>query len=352
MIILKKILKIILALAVLLLIGFAGIIIYALISDYKPEEREILAVSNKPDMLSGSKGISLLTWNIGYCGLDSEMDFFYDGGTKVITPKKNFIENINAIKDFISQNDSIDFILIQEIDENSRRSYHFNEYDTVSKSLRGFFPFFAKNYDVFFVPVPPSNPMGKVLSGLATFSKYQPSSSTRYSFPGEYGFPKQLFMLDRCFMVNRYPLANGNELLIINTHNEAFDPGEIRRAQMAYLREFLLSEYKKGNYIIAGGDWNQSPPGFQPEFEVNRVNTDQMMINSDYLPSDWQWIYDSKTPSNRTVIAAYDPSSTTTTVIDLFLLSPNVKIESVQCINLEFENSDHNPVRIKVKLQK
>jgi endonuclease/exonuclease/phosphatase family metal-dependent hydrolase len=350
MIILKNILKIILVLVVLLLIGFAGIIVYALISDYKPEQKEIIAVSNKPDMLSGSKGISLLTWNIGYCGLDRKMDFFYDGGTKVITPKKNFIANMKAVKDFIRHNDSIDLILIQEIDENSRRSYHYNEYDTISKSLRGFFPFFAKNYDVFFVPVPPSNPMGKVLSGLATFSKYQPSSSTRYSFPGEYGFPKQLFMLDRCFMVNRYPLADGKELLIINTHNEAFDPGEIRKAQMAYLREFLLSEYEKGNYIIAGGDWNQAPPGFQPEFAINKVNTDQMMINSDFLPSEWKWVYDNKTPSNRTVIAVYDPLSTTTTVIDLFLLSPNIKTESVRCINLDFENSDHNPVRIKVRL--
>ena len=73
-------------------------------------------------------------------------------------------------------------------------------------------------------------------------------------------------MLDRCFMVNRYPLENGKELLVINTHNEAFDPGEIRKAQMAYLKEFLLSEYAKGNYIIAGGDWNMSPPDFKPEF--------------------------------------------------------------------------------------
>jgi endonuclease/exonuclease/phosphatase family metal-dependent hydrolase len=350
--ILKKILKVILVLVILLLIGFAGIIVYALISDYKPEEKEIITVSNKPDILPDTAGITLLTWNIGYCGLDKKMDFFYDGGTKVITPKKNFIQNINAVKGFLKQNDSIDFILIQEIDENSRRSYYFNEYDTISKSLKGFFPFFAKNYDVFFVPVPPSNPMGKVLSGLATFSKYQPSTSIRYSFPGEYGFPKQLFMLDRCFMVNRYPLTGGKELLIINTHNEAFDPGEIRKAQMAYLREFLLSEYEKGNYIMAGGDWNQTPPGFQPEFALNKVNTDQMMINSDFLPPEWKWVYDNKTPSNRSVVTAYDPLSTTTTVIDQFLLSPNIKVKSVQCINLEFENSDHNPVRVKVKLQK
>ena len=44
---------------------------------------------NHLSVLSDSAEISLLTWNIGYCGLDKEMDFFYDGGTKVITPKEN-----------------------------------------------------------------------------------------------------------------------------------------------------------------------------------------------------------------------------------------------------------------------
>jgi endonuclease/exonuclease/phosphatase family metal-dependent hydrolase len=280
------------------------------------------------------------------------MDFFYDGGTKVITPRNKLIENFDAVKRFLKSNDTIDFFLIQEIDKKSKRSYRINEFDTLGKLMNGYHSSFAKNYDVFFVPVPPVSPMGKVLSGLTTFGRYQASSSIRYAFPGQYGFPKQLFMLDRCFLINRYPLTNGRELLIINTHNEAFDPGEIRKAQMVYLKEFLLSEYEKGNYIVTGGDWNQSPPGFKPEFPANIVNTDQMMINSDYLSPEWEWIYDSRVPSNRTVTAAYDPLTTTTTVIDLFLLSPNIVKISAECIDLGFKNSDHNPVKIKVKLKK
>jgi endonuclease/exonuclease/phosphatase family metal-dependent hydrolase len=350
MIILKTIFRLILILIILLLVVFAGIIVYALISDYKPEATEEIYKSDKSDKLDDTSEISLLTWNIGYCGLDREMDFFYDGGTKVFTPRNKCIENLDAVKRFLNNYDSIDFLLIQEIDKKSKRSYNINQFDTLSKFLNDYHSFFAKNYDVFFVPVPPASPMGKVLSGLATFSKIQPSSSVRYSFPGKYSFPKQLFMLDRCFLVNRYPLENGKELLVINTHNEAFDPGEIRKAQMAYLKEFLLSEYEKGNYIITGGDWNQSPPGFKPEFSINKVSADQMMMNSDYLPPEWKWVYDNRTPSNRTVIAAYDPTTTTTTVIDLFLLSPNIEYLDVECVNLDFENSDHNPVIIKIKL--
>lgn len=349
--IIKRILKAILILIVIFAIGFIVLIVYALISDYKPDEKITLSVNKSTEVLRDTTILTLLTWNIGYCGLDRDMDFFYDGGRKVFTPKEKCIENLAEVEKFIRNNDSIDYIFIQEIDKSGKRSYNINEYDSLVRKLTSHKGFFAKNYDVFFVPVPPASPMGKVLSGLATFSKTDPSSSVRYSFPRVYGFPKQLFMLDRCFLVNRYPLDNGRELIIVNTHNEAFDKGNIRRAQMAYLKEFILQEYKNNNYVITGGDWNQTPPEFRPEFIGNKPDTTNMVITSDFLPSGWNWVYDNTNPSERSVVASYDAQVTPTTVYDFFLISPNVKALSVKCINLDFENSDHNPVIIKVKLK-
>lgn len=348
---LKKILKTIIYIIIFLWIIFFGIIIYAVISDYKPEEKLVISGNGSPSVLISNSDISVLTWNIGYCGLDEEMDFFYDGGTRVITPRENFDRNIVAVSDFLKSNDSIDIVLLQEVDRKSKRSYRVDEYMVIEEDLSPFSSQFAVNYDVFFVPVPPYSPMGKVFSGISIMGKSVPSSSIRYSFPGQYGFPKQLFMLDRCFLVNRYPLENGKELVIINTHNEAFDPGDIRKAQMEYLKTFILDEYKLGNYIIAGGDWNQSPPDFKPQFSGNKINRAQMVLNSDYLPADWKWSYDNTVPSNRSVNAPYDPMVTTTTVIDFFLLSPNVEDVSVKCIDLDFENSDHNPVILKARLK-
>jgi endonuclease/exonuclease/phosphatase family metal-dependent hydrolase len=349
--IIKKILKFLFILLLVIVLGFIGLIVYALITDYKPKEAEIISLSEKPSILKDSLRITLLTWNIGYAGLDKDMDFFFDGGTKVITPENKCLENLKEIGKFLKINDSIDFILLQEVDKGSKRSYYQNEYDTLLNKLNNHFPSFAKNYDVFFVPKPLSNPMGKVLSGIATFSKYTPATSVRYRLPGDFGFPTQLFWLDRCFLVNRYPLENGKELVIINTHNEAFDEGNIRKAQMEYLKIFILKEYNNGNFVIAGGDWNQSPPDFKPDFLGNQVNTSQMVMPSDYLPVEWEWIYDTATPSNRSVIAAYDPASTPTTVIDFFLLSPNIESGYVKCFQLGFKNSDHNPVIINVKLK-
>jgi endonuclease/exonuclease/phosphatase family metal-dependent hydrolase len=351
MTLLRKVLKAIAVAAAVIAVIVVLIIVYALISDYRPKEKTLVEVNENAGQIADSSVITLLTWNIGYAGLDKDMDFFYDGGKKVATPKPQLLKNLGGIMGFLKANDSIDIILLQEVDRKSKRSYKIDEFATIKAHEKMASNAFATNYKVFFVPVPVSSPMGSVYSGIATMSKYIPSSSVRYSFPGQYGFPKQLFMLDRCFMVNRYPMKNGKELVLINTHNEAFDPGEIRRAQMEYLKIFVLDEYGKGNYVIAGGDWNQCPPDFVPAFPKNLVNKEQMVLPSDFLPAEWKFVYDNTQPSNRSVIAAYDPATTTTTVIDFFLLSPNIRALSVNCVDMGFTNSDHNPVRIKVRLR-
>src|SRR4030042_1003975 len=355
---LKNILKSLLIIIVLLVLGFIGLIVYAKISDYKPEEKEIISQSDSPSLLNDSLTFSFLTWNIGYAGLDKDMDFFKDGGTKVITPKDKCLDNISLIGDFLLRNDTVDFILLQEIDRDSKRSYRIDQYEKMAGILSGHHPFFAKNYDVFFVPAPPTKPMGKVLSGITIYSKFIPESSTRYSLPGDFGFPTQLFYLDRCFMINRYKIESGKELVLINTHNEAFDEGgKIRKAQMERLREFVLNEYNSGNYIIEGGDWNQYPPDFKPAFTGNKEFTGQignfylMGIEPDYMPGEWKWIYDPSTPTFRTLIAAYDPATTPTSVCDIFLISPNIESVSVNCYHLCFTSSDHNPVITQVKLK-
>lgn len=356
--IVKIIFKAVLILMATMVLGFIGLIVYALISDYRPEEKEVISRPDNPSLLKDSTVYSLLTWNIGYAGLDKGMDFFKDGGTKVITPEENFQQNNSAIKDFLTDNNMTDFILIQEIDRKSKRSYHTDQYQELSEKLTGHIPLFAKNYDVFFVPVPPSDPMGRVESGIATWSKYTPVSSTRFSLPGDFGFPTQLFYLDRCFMVNRYSIENGKELVLINTHNEAFDEGgNIREAQMESLKEYALNEYNSGNYVIIGGDWNQYPPDFKPDFSANKVFTGKFGnfnltgIESDYMPGDWLWVYDPTAPTVRTLTAAYDPALTPTSVCDIFLISPNLESVSVKCHHLGFANSDHNPVMIQVMLE-
>jgi len=52
---------------------FSGLIAYALISDYKPEEKVTLALNESPTVVNDSAMLTLLSWNTGYSGLDKDM---------------------------------------------------------------------------------------------------------------------------------------------------------------------------------------------------------------------------------------------------------------------------------------
>jgi endonuclease/exonuclease/phosphatase family metal-dependent hydrolase len=348
----RKILKFLLYLSMTLVLAFISLVVIAFLGDYKPDEKTLVYSADQADVVPVWAEIDILTWNIGYGGLSKDMDFFYDGGENV-RPAKAIVErNIAGVIDFLKTCDTMEYILLQEVDKKSKRSYQINEYDEIEKNFPGHWSYFGMNYDVFYVPIPITDPMGKVNSGLQTLSRQEPVSVFRYSFPGNYPFPKNLFMLDRCFMVNTYQLNNGKELLIINTHNSAYDDGSLRKMQMLYLKKFLETEFQKGNYIIVGGDWNQSPPDFKPEYTSDVFDDVNLTkLDPEYLPSGWSWVYDGKVPTNRRVMIPYKRGETPTTVIDFFLVSPNIRVHDVRAIDLGFEFSDHQPVLMKIFIE-
>jgi endonuclease/exonuclease/phosphatase family metal-dependent hydrolase len=330
---------------------FVLLLILGTLLDYRPDQVTLLAEPCEAPRLQDSV-FDLMIWNIGYCGLGDNMDFFYDGGKAVRSTHDRVEENLSAVIDYVGSLDAVDFFLLQEVDLQSRRSYRINQLDALQEVLPGYAGSVGLNYKVFFVPLPPSNPYGRVKSGIVTFSRFLPHHSARHAFPGNYAWPMGPFMLDRCFLVDRFQLPGGRELLVVNTHNSAYDDGSLKREQMEFLHGFLTEEFAKGNYIVAGGDWNQTPYGFRPEFQGNIFDTIQLTyIEEDYLPGGWTWAYDPGVPTNRRVDTPYDPNISRTTVIDYYLLSPNLEILDIRGVNLDFRNSDHQPVLARIRLK-
>lgn len=342
----KKLLKSVAYVILGLIIAFAVFLTYATLADYRPEPVETIAEApGTGDIIKWGDTLNVFNWNIGYAGLGDDMSFFYDGGEKVRTTKERTAENFKAIIQQISQADTMDFYLFQEIDKKSKRSYKVDQFFEIKNILTDFNAYFATNYKVAFVPIPPTRPMGGVLAGIGTYSKPEPYLVNRHSFIGNYTWPKGLFMLDRCYMVQRFKTSNNKELLIINTHNSAYDDGSLRTQQMEKMREFLLSEYKKGNFILVGGDWNQLPPkkGEKGSVEKDKHLT-RIRIAEDFMPQGWNWLYNENIPTNRMLYETYNPETTNTAVIDFYLLSPNLKALGLKNIDLQFKHSDHQPV--------
>lgn len=332
--------------------------------DYQPvEEVGLNARKEAPLKVIEDSTLSFLIWNMGYGGLGKESDFFYDdggffsAGDKMVRGKEEWIKkNIQGANAFIAKT-SADFYLLQEVDVESKRSYFNNQLEGYEKQRPNYASFFAPNYVVDRVPIPIFEPWqvyGKVNSGLGTLSRFQPKKSTRFQLPGTFEWPTRIFQLDRCLAVHRYIVKNGKELVVFNLHNSAYDSGGfLKKQQMKYLQKKVQKEYKKGNYVIVGGDWNQCPPDFKFDAFMPGQADDYVQTNiaKDYLPSDWQWVYDATIPTNRKTSSPYVTGKSFVTLIDFFLVSPNLTVNKVQGYDLGFDYSDHQPVRIEVELQ-
>jgi endonuclease/exonuclease/phosphatase family metal-dependent hydrolase len=354
----KKLLWLLLLLPVLYI---AGVILHGTVVDFQPVAVSDTLVSNpgKETPLRDSV-LSFAIWNIGYAGLGEESDFFYEKGSllsagSMVRPTKALMEkNWAGIQQYL-QTTKTDFWLLQEVDYESKRSYSTNQFKGIEALFPDYFSSYAVNYKVGRVPVPVLEPWkvyGKVNSGLASFTRFQPTAQKRLQLPGNYSWPTRIFMLDRCAAMYRFPHINGKELVVFNIHNSAYDDGSLKAQQMSFLKDLFLEEYGKGNYVIAGGDWNQCPPFFKADSFISAGPDDYVPMNIDpeALPVKWQWVYDPTTPSNRKVSEPFSKGNSFVTLIDFFLVSPNLKVKSVKGINLDFQYSDHQPVWMEVEL--
>lgn len=303
---------------------------------------EELSRSQTPDPLPDT--LTLVSWNIGYAGLDAGMDFFMDGGTRTRTSRVQTEENLAAIGRFLSQTDA-DILLLEEVDRGSRRSYGVDQFACFETLLSAYHGYFAANYRSPFVPVPLRSPLGRVHSGVAIFTRSRPEEVVRYQYESCFPFPTRLFNLKRCWLAATFRTRGGERVTISATHNTAYERGDMRSIEMRQLYDFLHGR----GLSITGGDWNQFPPRYTPSTaEVS----DPYFTPRQILPSpDFQYVYDSLRPTVRYLDAPLSGHSTKS-LIDFFLISPDIEVLERRTLDLGFRHSDHQPVRVRVILPK
>ncbi|MGL4364157.1 MAG: endonuclease/exonuclease/phosphatase family protein [Bacteroidales bacterium] len=316
-----------------------GMIVF-MFFNYNPALQEELYNKRQADLCVPQR-LSITSWNIAYAGLGKGVDFFYDGGRMVRSSEDAVRENLVEIISFLKKN-SADFTLLQEVDIHSKRSYYQNQLDSILHYTGIENAYFALMYDCFFVPSPAFDALGRVRSGMASFGKCSAYQVVRYSYPDRGFSLTKAFMPRYGFLVSRYTTYNGKDLVLINNHNSAFDKGDLRRMELKYLVDFVSKEYENGNYVIVGGDWNQTPPNY-----TGRASTQAYTpypIADSIVPKSWQWVSDVRTSSLRFCNTPYNKDSSLVSLVDFFLVSPNVEVQGITTHDLGFVNSDHNPI--------
>lgn len=334
---------------------FAGLIGFLSFTEYKPADSETVNISGAAEKeVRQGEQISLLTFNVGYGALGDNADFFMDGGKSVYTADKDRVnQNLNGIMSAVKSLDP-DIVFFQEIDRSSSRSHRINEYEKFAGELKQYAFSFANNFKVAFLPYPVP-PIGKVDSGLATASKFGVESAERVQLPIPFAWPVRMANLKRCVMVSRIPVKDSDkQLVLFNLHLEAYDNGEGKTAQTKMLAELLKAETDKGNYVIAGGDFNQIfSTADKTAYPAREGMWTPGEIDVTAFGEGFRFLMDEKVPSCRSLDKAYkgaDKESFQFYLIDGFIVSENIEVDLLQTQDLDFVCSDHNPVLIKVKL--
>jgi len=350
----KKALKFIAWLLIIILLLVIALFTWLTVSEYKPEDVEDVTVQqiSEAQRLTPGSTLSILTWNIGYAGLGEGSDFFMDGGENVKSADEDTVNTyLSGIYSTAFASDAqSDIYMFQEVDTDSTRTYHIDETNTLKTGNSTY----ALNYSCKYVPYP-IPPIGKVNSGLLTVSNYEIESAERIQLPIPFSWPTRVANLKRCLLANYIPIEGTDKyLVVVDLHLEAYDDGEGKIAQTNQLKQFIQEEYEKGNYVIAGGDFNQIFPGGLDVFPNTHTDLwEPGLLDETMIPDGWSYAYDTSSATCRLLNQPYDPSDTENTqyyVIDGFIVSPNLTVNSVNTLQENFQNSDHNPVKITITL--
>ena len=340
---------------VLVVLGYLAYVIldYSRIPDM--QELPIDHISTQAEVQTETEYV-IITQNLGFGAYTQDFTFFMDGGTQSRAKSRDsVIACITEGAQTVAALDP-DFILFQEVDLDSTRSHHTNQYDLLREQFGAYASCYAVNYDSAYLMYPFHSPHGASYSSLATFSTFDITSSMRRSFPISTSLSKFLD-LDRCYSVSRIPVENGKELVLYNVHASAYGSDDsIRHAQMSMLFADMEAEYQKGNYVICGGDFNHDFTGDSSQ-KLNGADADfgwAQPFPADMLPEGFSRCTDYSGevlyPTCRNCDIPYEPGNFTI-IVDGFIVSDNVNCITVQNVNTAFTYSDHAPVCMTFQLK-
>lgn len=357
----KKKKKRLLKMIIFLLLAVIGYGVYIFVAYYRLPDNLTLEVKRnganfyfeEDEPYTTDKYYWAMTYNIGFGAYQKDFSFFMDGGkSSRAEDKDSVIAAVCGMGEIIT-NVNPDFVFLQEVDIDGTRSYHEDELELLNQFVKGYYYTFAQNYDSPFLFFPPWEPHGANQSGLVTYSKGQITDSMRRSIPVSESISK-IVDLDRCYSVSRVPLENGKNLCLYNMHMSAYGSNdEIRAGQLAMLYADMEADYKSGDYVICGGDFNHNlrmdAVGDSPEWA--------QPFPKETLPEGFELAIDTAKPEDvehdtcRLADRPYDEEQSYTVSLDGFIVSDNITVNYYHHMDWGYELSNHDPVIMQFKME-
>lgn len=284
--------------------------------------------------------LTFCIWNLGYAGLGEESDFYSDGGSHLLPPSRKTVEkNVAGIRTVL-KSITADVYLFQEVAQPGLLTYGVD----LQGSLESAFPGYARS----FLPDAQTRLLPKryaIHHGTEVFSRYPMEKLGADLLPGE---SRAFFgVMRKTYSIHHFELPGGKgRWAIMTVHLAAFDDdATTRKRQLRQVIETAERAYRSGAHVIVGGDWNLKMTDTR---FPNRTDPKFLFWVHDFpkevVPPGWHMAFDPATPSVRTNYAPYRAGENYTTIIDAYLISPNVTVLGVKTTDTGFRFTDHQPV--------
>ncbi len=252
----------------------AGIVTFFLIlfslfyfTTFHPAEvqnEKFTSTQNAPELEKG-KEYKILSWNVQYMAGKNYVFFYdeWDGSGPDTRPTQADIRTTFKRVAEIIKSENPDIILLQEMDDNSKRTDFENQTKELLKLLPAEYSSYSDTYywKAAFVPHPKI--MGAVGLKLAVISKYRITNAVRHQLPlMPNNYIVESLQFKRAVLETVLPVKNGGTISLMTTHLDAFAQGtDTMQQQVKYVSNLLSGmDSKNQNWIIAG-DFNLIPPG-------------------------------------------------------------------------------------------
>lgn len=286
--------------------------------------------------------LRVLTWNLGYGALGKDADLFTDGGTSFrALSKQQIVAASTAIATELSRTPS-DLICLQETAKAGILTRNVDVQSVIDKAFPNRDRYFWADLKTILLPRLFGN-----ANGMASYSAKASSQCRIIDLPGATTILVGLVKKPYVGLMNKLPIHGTDKAwVVINIHLPFFRVTQTQRmAYLARLFDVARREFDQGNYVIIAGDWNSRlcPTSFEHATDP-KVLSWYSDLPKDGILSGWQLMIDPKTPTVRSVDAAFSKGQTYTAVFDGFVVSPNVQASSVKTRDLDFAFSDHQSV--------
>jgi endonuclease/exonuclease/phosphatase family metal-dependent hydrolase len=291
--------------------------------------------------------LQLVTWNLGYGALGEQANFVADGGTDFLPRSSQAVKgNVQGIVQVLKALDA-DLLLFQEIAGPSLVNRQAPLKSSIVACLSNYQYVYSADLRTRLLPKPLRLDIGN-----AVFSQVKIVEANSRLLPLEdyyAGFVRKSYRM----LVCRYDVSERErQLVVVNVHLAAFDKqAKVRLKQLREIMAFAEEQFQLGHQVIVAGDWNlRLVPTDFPHTTPDTCLFWVADFPEDLLSTGWKIAADDRVASVRTLHKAYQKGENYTCVIDGFVVSPNVTIDKVATLDLGFQNSDHNPVQLRVIL--